>query len=376
MKPKYLHIISLDVPIPADYGGVIDIYFRAKAIKEIGVKVILHCFEYGRSTHQDFSEIADEVYFYKRRKTLLDSLKSEPFIVSTRKSETLVKRLLKDNHPILMEGHHCAGLLNDSRLKNREKFVRIHNVEWIYYKALSESKTSYWRKLFFKCESKKLKKFDSTLALADGLFCLSTTDLKYYQTINSASYLWPVGCSMKKKIDHPTENYALFHGNLSVAENEKALRWIVDVWVKNEFTMPLMVAGKNPRLDLKTYLEKYDFIELIQNPSNEKMTQLISAAKVNLLITFQSTGVKLKLLNALVQGKRCIVNQLMVEGTDLGRFCEVIDDEETLAVALQTEDNEVFIKKNIVSRMKYLNANFDVLENSQKALKIIGIKTY
>lgn len=374
MKSKYLHIISLDIPIPADYGGVIDIYFRAKAIKELGVKLILHCFEYGRTTHQDFSEIADEVYFYKRRKTFLDSLKSKPFIVSTRKSEALITRLLKDNHPILMEGHHCAGLLNDSRLKKRKRFVRVHNIEWMYYKALSESNTSYWRKIFFKNESKKLKKFDSTLAHANGLFCLSTTELKYYQTINTASYLWPVGCSLKKKFDLPTENYALFHGNLSVVENEKSLRWIVDVWIKNELTTPLVVAGKNPKSDLKYFLEKHNFIKLIENPNNETMTQLISAAKVNLLITFQSTGVKLKLLNALVQGKRCIVNPLMVEGTDLGRFCEVIGNEEGLAAALQTEGNTTFKDQDLLSRMKYLNENFDVLKNSQNAMKIMGIK--
>lgn len=373
MEPKYLHIVSLDVPIPADYGGVIDIYYRAKAIKELGVKIILHCFEYGRSIHQDFSEIADEVYFYKRNKTIIDILKSKPFIVSTRKSETLIARLLKDDHPILMEGHHCAGLLNDSRLKNRKRFVRIHNIEWKYYKALSESKTSYWKKLFFKNESKKLKRFDSTLALADGLFCLSSTELKYFQNINPASYLWSVGCSLLKEVDFPTENYALFHGNLSVPENEKALRWIVDVWVKNKLTMPMVVAGKNPKPDLKKLLETNSFIKLFQNPSNEKMTQLIGAAKVNLLITFQSTGVKLKLLNALIQGKKCIVNPLMVEGTDLGLFCDVVHDEKDLAKALQTEENKPFSEQDLEARLEYLNANFDVLKNSQHALKIMGI---
>lgn len=371
MKLEVLHIISLDVPIPANYGGVIDIYFRAKAVKKLDVKVILHCFEYGRSTHQNFSEIADEVHFYKRKRTIVDNLKSAPFIVTTRKSEELVARLLQDNHPILMEGHHCAGLLNDSRLKERKKYVRIHNVEWMYYKALSESRTSWWRILFFLNESRKLKKFDATLSLADGLFCLSTTELKYYQTINPASYLWPVGFKMEKSIDLATENYALFHGNLSVAENEKSLRWIVDVWAKNKITLPLVVAGKNPELKLKQFLDKYPFVELIQNPSNEKMTQLISAAKINLLITFQSTGVKLKLLNSLAQGKRCIVNPLMVEGTDLGKFCEVINTEEELAAALIKQEDTAFTNESLSARTDYLKTHFDVVKNTKKILRIM-----
>lgn len=44
-----LHIVSFHIPIPQNYGGVIDIYYKVKALHDIGVKVILHCFEYGRA---------------------------------------------------------------------------------------------------------------------------------------------------------------------------------------------------------------------------------------------------------------------------------------------------------------------------------------
>ncbi|MEI7802398.1 MAG: mannosyltransferase, partial [Bacteroidota bacterium] len=42
-----LHIISFNVPYPPDYGGVIDVYYKIKALKEAGVKIHLHCYEYG-----------------------------------------------------------------------------------------------------------------------------------------------------------------------------------------------------------------------------------------------------------------------------------------------------------------------------------------
>ncbi len=374
MKLEVLHIVSLDVPIPADYGGVIDIYYRAKAIKDSGVKVILHCFEYGRSTQHDFSEISHEVYFYKRKKSILDNLKSEPFIVASRKSDELLARLTRDNHPILMEGHHCAGLLHEPQLKNRKKFVRVHNVEWMYYKALSNSPTSTWRKLFFNKESKKLKKFDNALKLADGLFCLNSNDLEYYKAINPASNLWAVGCSLEQKSTLPTEKYALFHGNLSVVENEKSLRWIIDVWVKNKLTFPLIVAGKNPKSDLKKLLAKLPLVELIPNPSNEKMTELISAAEINLLITFQSTGVKLKLINALIQGKRCIANPLMIEGTGLGEFCEVIDSESELATAIHQQSD--FNSEQLRARMTYLDTYFNTLKNTKEVIEFIEKKSF
>ncbi len=34
MVEQHLHIISFDVPAPPDYGGVIDVYYKAKALAE------------------------------------------------------------------------------------------------------------------------------------------------------------------------------------------------------------------------------------------------------------------------------------------------------------------------------------------------------
>ena len=179
---------------------------------------------------------------------------------------------------------------------------------------------------------------------------------------------------MERELNVPSENYALFHGNLSVVENEKSLRWIIDVWLNNNIAMPLVIAGKKPKSDLKKLLAKQSFVRLIENPTNEKMTELISAAEVNLLITFQSTGVKLKLLNALVQGKRCIANPLMVEGTDLGQFCEVIDDESELANALLEKNN--LDEEQLLERMKYLKSHFDAIINTKEALEFIESKSF
>lgn len=369
MKIETLHIVSLDVPFPPDYGGVIDIYFRAKALKSLGVKIILHCFEYGRGTDHDYSEVANEVYFYTRKRSLMANFRKDPFIVASRKSEELVSRLLLDNFPVLLEGHHCAGLLNDERLKGRLRFVRVHNIEWMYYDALSHASKSTWKKTFFKGESKKLKKFEEVLRKADALFCLSETELQYYSTINPNNYLWPVGCQFEKTEKTESQHFALFHGNLSVAENEKALRWIVETWTQNNIDLPLVVAGKKPGASLQAFLAKHSFITLKENPSQAEMNQLLGAAAINLLITFQSTGVKLKLVNSLLRGNRCIVNPLMVEGTDLGQFCEVVDDEQELKNALLRQQS--ITRQQKAERFSYLAAHFDPVENAKKALEIM-----
>ncbi len=372
MSRKGIHIISLDVPFPPDYGGVIDIYFRAKALKDLGIYVILHCFEYGRGTYHDFQEIADEIHYYKRKKSLWSNFKKEPFIVATRNSEVLVNRLLEDEFPILMEGLHTTSILADNRFEHRQKWVRIHNVEWQYYEALAYSTSSPLKKTFFKKESKKLKKYEKILAKADQLLCLNEQDLAYYAAINSNSIYWAVGCDFKELKHEKIENFALFHGNLSVSENERALRWIIESWDSTQIQMQLIVAGKNPSKSLQNELKKHPFISLKSNPSSEEMDQLIRTAEINLLITFQSTGVKLKLINSLNQGNRCVVNPLMIEGTDLGQFCEIIDDAEDLNKTISTK--VAFLEEEKSKRIDYLKMHFEAVSQARKVLEKIGFE--
>ena len=65
MSDNHLHIVSFDVPYPANYGGVIDVFYKVKALSERGVKVHLHCFEYGRQPAECLEDICYSVNYYK-----------------------------------------------------------------------------------------------------------------------------------------------------------------------------------------------------------------------------------------------------------------------------------------------------------------------
>ena len=119
MTENHLHIIAFDVPYPANYGGVIDVFYRLKALIEAGVKVHLHCFEYGRG-EQEILKRCHEVKYYKRDTSFIKQLSLTPFIVNSRRSKSLVQDLLKDDYPILCEGLHTTAVLLDKRLKNRK----------------------------------------------------------------------------------------------------------------------------------------------------------------------------------------------------------------------------------------------------------------
>ena len=69
MNKKGLHIVAFDVPFPANYGGVIDIFYRIKALARLDVKIVLHCFIYGgKEPHPELDKYCEQVYYYKRRR--------------------------------------------------------------------------------------------------------------------------------------------------------------------------------------------------------------------------------------------------------------------------------------------------------------------
>ena len=153
MKNK-LHIISLDIPFPANYGGAIDIFYKLKSLAALDVEIILHCFEYGnRKPTLELNKYCKQVFYYKRKTGLwgLDAIL--PYIVSSRNNKQLINNLVVDNSPILFEGIHTTFLLNHPLLKNRQKIIRTHNIESEYYQQLARNENRFFKKLYYSWEN-------------------------------------------------------------------------------------------------------------------------------------------------------------------------------------------------------------------------------
>ena len=136
MRRKSIHIISFNIPFPANYGGVIDVFYKIKSLHQEGVHIILHAFEYGRAKAPELEKYCTQVYYYKRPVTIPKQISTLPFIVKTRDANELLFNLKKDNHPILFEGLHTCYFLDHPDLRDRKKYIRMHNVEWQYYACL------------------------------------------------------------------------------------------------------------------------------------------------------------------------------------------------------------------------------------------------
>ncbi|HXB41966.1 MAG TPA: glycosyltransferase family 1 protein, partial [Bacteroidia bacterium] len=82
-----LHIVSFDVPFPANYGGVIDVFYKLVNLYKAGIKITLHCYEYGRGEQKELEKYCQKVYYYKRKTSFLKQLSPVPYIIKSRTSE-------------------------------------------------------------------------------------------------------------------------------------------------------------------------------------------------------------------------------------------------------------------------------------------------
>lgn len=369
-----MHLVSFDVPYPPNYGGIIVVYYHLKALKELGVQVSLHCFHYDNNPKTDhLNELCEQVYFYKRKKRKNKLLSSKPFIVNTRMPKELLNNLCKDEAPIFFEGIHTTGHIQDPKLAERLKILRMHNIEWKYYESLKELDVDNWHRLFFHWESKKLKKYEKKIsAHLDMIQCLSPADTKYYKELHdNVSYIpvfqpyGKISCPLGKG------SYALFHGKLSVADNEKAVMFLIQqVFAKHKF--PFKVAGLDASKSLKAAIEKHEHIDLIENPNGQEMRKLISEAHINILWSFQNNGLKLKLLHALYKGRHCLVNRDMIaDELGLDQLCHVANDATAMIKKIKKLASRPFSKEAGHEREKVLSRSFDNLANAKRSLELI-----
>jgi len=371
MEQKHIHIISFDVPYPANYGGVIDVFYKIKALHNKGVKVHLHCFEYGRAEALLLESMCEKVYYYKRKMSKQYLLNALPFVVVTRSSEKMMQVLLRDNYPILFEGLHCCFHLTDERLKDRKKIVRTHNIEHDYYKNLAKVEKSVFKKIYFEMEAKKLERFEKILNMASHVIAISNKDTEELSTrYKNVHHITAFHPNEQVAIEEGKGDFCLYHGNLEVGENNEAALYLVnEVFAK--IKIPLVIAGRKPSVELREAVSKFNHISLKANINTAEIDELIKNAQINILPTFQATGIKLKLLAALFNGRHCIVNTPMVENTGMEQLCSVCDGAEAMEGEVIRLFDLPFEEKSTKERSDVLLELFSNEKNCQKLVQLI-----
>lgn len=370
---KKIQIISFNVPYPADYGGVMDVFYKIKALKEAGIAIVLHCFDYGRGQSSVLEQLCESVFYYPRSKSFIHQFSKLPFIVKTRNSRTLIDNLNKfSDIPILSEGLHCTFPLFSDKCRNNNFYVRAHNIEHAYYMGLSNTELNFFKKKYFSIEARKLKRYEPVLNKAKGIGAISPKDKEYFTALNSNTILIsPFHPFQKINIKEGTGDYMLVHGDLSVSENIYSTRWLINE-VFSKLNQKVVIAGKNPHHTIISLAQRQSNIELIANPSFDLMQELIINAQIHIVHSFSPQGMKLKLLNVLYNGRHCICNSAIVQNTGLEHLCTVANDSESMIQLIVDLMQQPFDNTNIRIRKDTLSLYSNELQ-VEKLIKFLNL---
>ena len=367
---KDLHIISLNVPYPPDYGGMIDTYYRIRSLHNLGVRIHLHCFEYGSQHSKNLESLCETISYYPRKSVLLRQFSTIPYIVSSRKSKKLLNSLIRNDYPILFDGLHTTFYINHPAFANRKKLVRLHNIEHKYYHTLADNEPNLLKKIYYLLESAKLKSYEKVLGMADSILSISDSDQEYFNSeYHNSVFLAPFHPFNKWKNIPVTGEYVIYHGDLSVNENSA----ISDSLISNVFSKipyKCVIAGKDPPEFIKSHASRYKNIMVVSNPGNDQITNLIVNAQINLLPALSANGFKLKLLIALYAGRHCLVNSAVAENTSIMNLCSVADSNAEIVNSVHLLMKERFTDEMILERQRVLSEKF---YNGNNAGKLIGL---
>ena len=282
----------------------------------------------------------------------------------------MVKNLKKIKAPIFFEGLHSTSPLISQTFENRKIIVRTHNIEHLFYAGQSKSEKRIDKKLFFRIEAKKLKNYESILHKVDKILTISPFENNYFSTkfIDKAIYLPVFHQNTEVRELSNKGNFALYNGDLRLADNVKSALFLIDIFRKIDY--PLVLASSFKNDSIFNRIMEYANIEYVVIKDGNHITELLEKAQINVLPTFQKTGIKLKLINTLYNGRFCLVTNKMVEDTGLEGLCEIATTKEDFTKKINKLINKDYTNEITQQREKTLRP-FKVEVNAQKIVKLL-----
>ena len=358
------------MPYPPNYGGVIDVFYKLKALYHLNVTIYLHTFEYGRGRPKELDKYCEQVFYYQRNSSIINVLSKTPYIVKSRSSNELIQNLKKIKAPILFEGLHTTFPLINEKFKDRKVLIRAHNIEHLYYGGLAKSESRIDKKIFFKTEATKLSVYESILAEVDTILTISPSEHNYFRDrfIDKAVYIPVFHPNIKVKKLSNKGNFALYHGDLRVADNIKSVHFLIDIFRNLDYELVIASSFKNHTIINE--ITNYKNMRFVDIENQNHMLDLFEKAHINVLPTFQKTGIKLKLINTLFNGRFCVVTTKMVEDTGLEKLCEIGRTKEEFIQKVDELIYKDYVDASIEERETALKP-FNIFENAQKIKNIL-----
>lgn len=336
--------ITIESILPANSGGRIGIFRRLEYIAKHNDIFLFYTMD-SKGDEQyvnDLKEYCKEVYGFVREKksvTTFKSLSKAPFTVASRKNLAMIEKikecLKKNNIDVINVDSPHMGLNLLELDFNVPIVLNQHNVEWKVYNNIASATSKTIKKLVYKFEAIRFKKFEKNLynKLDISLMTfVSTEDRDYFikEYPDLRTELVPVGAiykGYKYDWEKKNNNTMVFVGKMSYSPNIEAVTWFckfVFPLIKKEISdARLVIVGKDPTKDVLS-LELIDGVEVTGEV--QSLDEYYVNADLDVIPLLHGGGVKVKLLEGLGYSVPIVTTPVGAQGTMFDNSSLLISD--------------------------------------------------
>ncbi len=329
-------ILSNKLPYPPNDGGAIATLNNALGLLETGNEVWLLCIN---TNKHYFPET--EVPNYLRKKLHLKSVKHDTSVclfkmlhnlfLSTKpyNAERFFSKLFsKELQKILLAGKFDLIQLESPfmgwyipvirRFSKARISLRAHNLEYEIWKRKAENEKCLFLKFYFKVMASRIWKFEKEiLKQVDMLITFSSREHEIFTRMRTdiPSKIIPPGLFIRNYPETKTQNpdSLFFIGALDWLPNQQGILWFLDkVWSKYRFPLELHIAGRNAPLKLRKIFSNTKGV--IFHGEVKNAFSFISGYGIMICPVFIGSGIRIKILEAMLAGKTVISTSVGAEG--------------------------------------------------------------
>jgi len=373
MQQKALHIVSFDNPYPPVYGGAIEVFFKIKPLHDLGIHIHFHCFvDLIPEKNPELERITEKIYYYENDKNPFNFFSGLPFSVNKRNDKKLLQNLLSIEAPILFESLKTTFLVHKKRLNEQYKILRLHNIEHDYFEGISSSENSLLKKWIYKLEAWKYKKYESVITEFDQIITLSKFENAHIiEKIGKSNYIPVFHGNTKVKLLDGVGKYAIYHGDLRMSDNLRVVLMLIDIF-REIYDFQLIIASNSRQDYISKKIEGLKNVAYVPIKNFEHLQQLLMDAQMNLIFSFQKSGTKLKLMNALYNSRFCIVNDNIMDDENVTQLCEFANTKEEIILKIREIQNQSYT--DYEKRRNILETQMNDVTNARSlADKIFGL---
>lgn len=367
---KKILVVAGDFVYPPNHGGRVDIWNRILVLHEMGFWIHLVCTVKTNPDTSYISIVKEKVQrldLVPRKNRILDMFCRRPLQMASRRALKNVE-LEREYDFLLLEGTYVWDILSNPGLNTKKLVLRMHNNESVYFHALADSENSFLHKLYYWTESQKFKKMDSEIIQkVPNILFISYAEKNDYEKrySNLHSCFLPASVKLDFKHRERDNHTALLIASFFMKNNREAITFYLEkvhplIKISD---YQILIAGNSRGQSiawLNNLSQKYKNVQIYDSPID--LQPLYEHASVFINSMLHGAGVKLKTINAVVEGLPVVSTTTGNEGTGLCPDRDILVADQASELASAIEDLLKNKKKadDIVSNAQsYIQEHYD-----------------